>query len=164
MPAPPRRYRRSTKARFHPAVKTAAQKAKATRCDQHRMTLYALKPWRLKMAHSNSTTNEPASTIAAEPIHKEFSWLPSNIKNDQNAQFAEMALIVAQGARTIASIVRSNTTDLAALSDGAEVRPLLGAYEIDSLIGLMSLSLTNLYIAAEERIDRLDFEARKGAK
>ena len=98
------------------------------------------------------------------PIHVPFTWLDDSIKNDQNAQFAEMALIVAQGACTIASIAQKNATDLVAIAGDGDGQPLLSAFDIDALIGLMVISLTNLGVAAEERIDRLEFAARKGVK
>lgn len=98
------------------------------------------------------------------PIHVPFAWLNDKIKDDQNAQFAEMAMIVARGAHTIANILRNNTSILAAIADGDVAQALLPASDIDALTELMILSLRNLDVAAEERLDRLEFATREGAK
>ncbi len=117
------------------------------------------------MANRECTTIDPASATAGRPIHQAFSWLNDNIKSNANAQFAEDVTIVAMGARTIAEIVQMHQVDQSAIDGGnSEVRTLLSDSDINALTGLLVHSLKNMALAAEERIDRLEFETRKGAK
>lgn len=109
------------------------------------------------MANRDSTTNEPASTIALEPLYKKFSWLPSNIKEDASANFASNVMAVSYGCSTIANIVRRNS--MAADNDAP---PLMSNADLDTLVGLLIFSVDTLREAAEDQIDRLDAAALKG--
>lgn len=98
-------------------------------------------------------------------IHVPFSWLHDSIKSDPNAQFSECVMIVAMGARTISEILQMQQVDQGAIDSGnTSVRELLSPSDISALTGLMVHSLKNLAVAAEERIDRLYFEAREGER
>jgi hypothetical protein len=123
------------------------------------MTPYAPQLWRKKMANRDSNTNEPTSTIALEPLHQPFSWLPSNIALEANARFAADVKSVTHGGHTIANLIRSNS-----MAPDHGVAPLLSGNDLDCLVGLLIYSLDTLNQAAEEYIDRMDVEARKGAK
>lgn len=98
------------------------------------------------------------------PLHERFSWLTSEIKNDENAIFAEKVLAVTQGAQTIANIMRNNLDDLAAAADGDDTQPLLSAYDIGTLAGLMIVSLGTLARDAEIRMNAIGAATLKGAK
>jgi hypothetical protein len=98
------------------------------------------------------------------PLHERFSWLNGAIQNDENAIFAEKVLAITQGAQTITSIMRNNLDDLASIADGNDTQPLMSAYEIGALAGLMFISLGTLAGDAERRINALDAAAQKGAK
>lgn len=111
------------------------------------------------MANRDSTTNEPASTIALEPLHKAFSWLPDNIANDASAQFAADVKSVTYGGWTIANLVRSNSM---AADNGKQ--PLLDGNDLDCLVGLLIFSMDALNEAAEKHIDWLEAAATKGVK
>ena len=95
------------------------------------------------------------------PLHERFSYLNSSIEFDANAKFAERVLIVTQGAQTIASIMRNTLDDLASIADGNDTQPLMNAYEIGTLAGLMVFSLGQLTADAERRIKSLDAAANK---
>jgi hypothetical protein len=114
------------------------------------------------MANRDSTTNEPASTIALEPHHQSFSWLSSNVASDPNARLAANAKTVALGGMTVANIVRRNS-----MAPDSGLQPLLDGNDLDCLVGLLLFSLETLYVAAEDQIDRLtdaaDAATKKGA-
>jgi hypothetical protein len=105
-----------------------------------------------------------SASHANKPLHMPFSWLADEIKHDENAKFAEKVLIIARGAQTVVSILQSNLDDLASIADGNDTQPLLSAYEVGALAGLMLVSLTSLTGDAERRITAIGAAARKGEK
>jgi hypothetical protein len=110
------------------------------------------------MANRDSTTNEPASTIALEPLHKDFSWLPDNIQHDIEARFAAQVRTVAQGVGTIAQITQQHLIDR-----GAGARKLMSEGDLYSLVALIAPLMSALDFDAENQIDRLETAASKGA-
>ena len=110
------------------------------------------------MANRDSTTNEPTSTIALEPLHKAFSWLPSNISNDASARFAADVKSVTHGVHTIGNLIRSNS-----MAPDHGNQPLLDCNDLDCLVGLLIFSMEALNQDAEEHIDWLEAAAAKGA-
>lgn len=111
------------------------------------------------MAHSNSTTNEPASTIATGPYHEDFSRLPENIKENNSAQFASHVRTIANGCGVIASITRQHMLDM---DNGS--RTLLSTNHMDLLAGLLEPLMSMLDDAASNQIDALGNAAREAAK
>jgi hypothetical protein len=102
------------------------------------------------MAHSNNTINDPASTIATGPFHKDFSWLPDNIKLDVSARFAAQVRSMVRGCSAIAGIAHQHMLDT---DNGA--RTLLGEDQMDSLVGMLVPVLDILNDAASNQIDYL---------
>jgi hypothetical protein len=111
------------------------------------------------MANRDSTTNEPASTIALEPLYKEFSWLTSNIQLDASAKFAAKVMAVSYGCSTIGNIVRRNS-----MAEDNGDAPLMSSADLDTLVGLLIFSVDTLRDAAEVQIDFIQSAAAKGAK
>ena len=102
------------------------------------------------MANRDSTTNEPASTIATGPCHEDFSWLPDNIKLDVSARFAAKVRSMVRGCSAIAGIAHQHMLDT---DNGA--RTLLGEDHMDSLVGMLVPVLDILNDAASSQIDYL---------
>lgn len=111
------------------------------------------------MANRDSTTNEPASTIATRPYNQAFSWLPNNIADDASARFAADVKDATYGGLVIANLVRSKSLEI----ERGE-RPLLSDGDMDSLVGLLIFSMDALNEAAEKHIDWLEAAASKGVK
>jgi hypothetical protein len=102
------------------------------------------------MANRDSTTIEPASTIATGPYHEDFSWLPDNIKLDVSARFAAQVRSLSRGCSAISSITHQHMLDT---DNGAPT--LLGADHMDSLVGMLVPILDILNEAASDQIDYL---------
>lgn len=119
------------------------------------------------MANRNSSTN--ASTTATPPVlpgycHTYDNWLLPEAQHNSDAQFASQVLDIAHGAQVIASIMAAHVVDLNAIAGGAgdSVRTLLSESDTEALARLAVFSLGELYRMAENRVDRLNSNAKSG--
>ena len=111
------------------------------------------------MANRDSTSNEPASTIAQPPIHQNFSWSNRGVGSGPDERFADQVRNVARGGLAVANIIRKEY-----IRDDSGQPRLLPGDDLDGLVGLMVVAFELMDEAAEDHIDRLEKLASKGAK
>lgn len=123
------------------------------------------------MARSDSTSAQPhlgAAQSDQEPtaLHKPFSWLGKNLKNDFQAQFIALTMDVSNGVQTCLQLIHRDmmTRDSNRLAaPGQKVAPVLDDAAGERLLLLATAAVRLLSERAEDHIDAMHTRAESQA-
>ena len=108
------------------------------------------------MLNPTMSTSLGHESPVPEATFKPFTWLRHHVNNDQGGRFAGRTMDIAQGIKTVLSLIHSN--DLARDNGDA---PLLNTNDIDRLTRLLMASADSLANDAEDQLDRINHNQNK---